>query len=174
MSINTSFPYYIGQVDLFPYTFEPLGWAACDGRLLSVQSYPILFGLIGTTYGGDGVNSFALPNVKSQGLLQPETDRLGFFICLDGCDPTNETTTNYLGQISLFAFSRIPSNMQPCDGQLLQISDYSTMYSLLGTDYGGNGFINFALPHLQPPPGLNGAGQGQYCICINGIYPTAD
>lgn len=171
MSINT-FAYYTGQVDLFPYTYEPLGWAACDGRLLPIQSYPVLFSLIGTTYGGDGVNAFALPKVTSQDVLQSADDRLSFFICLDGVDPTKEIATNFLGHISLFAFSRIPSNMQLCDGRLLTISDNSALYSLIGPYFGGDEVRNFALPFLLPPVGLNGLGQGKYCICTDGVFPS--
>ena len=56
--------FFVGEIDLFPYTFEPMGWALCDGRLLRVNAYTALFSLIGSRHGGDGVNNFALPNLK--------------------------------------------------------------------------------------------------------------
>jgi microcystin-dependent protein len=57
---------YVGEVRLFPYTFAPNGWFDCDGRLLSIAEYETLFTLLGTTYGGDGVNTFALPNLSGR------------------------------------------------------------------------------------------------------------
>ena len=57
---------YLGQLLLVPYTFTPKGWAFCDGSQLSVNEYRSLFILIGTTYGGDGVNTFALPDLRGR------------------------------------------------------------------------------------------------------------
>lgn len=54
-----------------------------------------------------------------------------------------------LGTIMLFAFPRVPRGWAACDGQLLTISQYSALFSLLGTTYGGNGRTNFALPDLR-------------------------
>ncbi len=57
---------YIGEVRLVPFNFAPDGWAFCNGSLLSISENAALFSLIGTTYGGDGVNTFALPNLQSR------------------------------------------------------------------------------------------------------------
>jgi len=54
---------YVGEIRLFPYNFAPNGWFDCDGRLLSIAEYEVLYTLLGTTYGGDGVNTFGLPNL---------------------------------------------------------------------------------------------------------------
>jgi microcystin-dependent protein len=56
----------MGEVVLFPYNFAPVGWRLCDGSLLSIADYGALFAIIGTTYGGDGQSTFALPNLKSR------------------------------------------------------------------------------------------------------------
>lgn len=53
---------YIGEIRLYTGNQPPTGWAFCDGSLLSTSEYKELFLLIGTTYGGDGENSFALPD----------------------------------------------------------------------------------------------------------------
>ncbi len=57
---------YIGQIELFGFNFAPLGWAFCDGQLLSIADNSALFTLIGTIYGGDGLNTFALPNLNGR------------------------------------------------------------------------------------------------------------
>ena len=57
---------YVGEIRLFPYTFAPNGWFDCDGRLLSIAEYEVLFTLLGTTYGGDGATTFALPDLRGR------------------------------------------------------------------------------------------------------------
>lgn len=57
---------FVGEVRLFPYSFAPNGWFDCDGRLLSIAEYEVLYTLLGTTYGGDGVTTFGLPNFCSR------------------------------------------------------------------------------------------------------------
>jgi microcystin-dependent protein len=57
---------YAGEIRLFTNTFAPRGWALCDGRLVSVEEYPVLFALIGATYGGDGVTTFGLPDLRGR------------------------------------------------------------------------------------------------------------
>jgi microcystin-dependent protein len=57
---------YIGELRLFGGTFAPAGWALCNGSLMSISDNPALYQLIGTTYGGDGVNTFALPNLQGR------------------------------------------------------------------------------------------------------------
>lgn len=57
---------YIGEIRLFAGNFAPAGWMFCDGQLLSISENETLFQLIGTTYGGDGQNTFALPDLRGR------------------------------------------------------------------------------------------------------------
>jgi microcystin-dependent protein len=57
---------FIGEIRMFAGNFEIAGWAFCDGRLLAISDNDALFTLIGTTYGGDGQTTFALPNLQSR------------------------------------------------------------------------------------------------------------
>jgi len=57
---------YIGSIELWPLTWAPSGWSICDGSLLSVSSYPSLFSLIGTRFGGDGRTTFAVPDLRGR------------------------------------------------------------------------------------------------------------
>lgn len=57
---------YIGEIRLFGGNFAPVGWAFCDGQLLSITQNEVLFTLLGTTYGGDGVTTFALPDMRGR------------------------------------------------------------------------------------------------------------
>jgi microcystin-dependent protein len=57
---------FIGEIRCFGFNFAPQGWAACNGQLTAISQNTALFNLIGTTYGGDGVNTFAMPNLQSR------------------------------------------------------------------------------------------------------------
>ena len=57
---------YVAEIMLFAGNFAPLGWVACDGQLLSINENDALFALIGTTYGGDGQNTFAAPDFRGR------------------------------------------------------------------------------------------------------------
>ncbi len=57
---------YVGQLLLVPYNFAPAGWMFCQGQLLPISEYDVLFNLIGTTYGGDGQSTFALPDLRGR------------------------------------------------------------------------------------------------------------
>jgi microcystin-dependent protein len=57
---------YIGQIEAFSFGFAPRGWALCAGQLLAIAQNQALFALLGTTYGGDGVRTFALPNLQGR------------------------------------------------------------------------------------------------------------
>ena len=57
---------YVGEIRMFGGSFAPAGWMTCDGQLLPISEYDTLFNLIGTTYGGDGQNTFALPTINGR------------------------------------------------------------------------------------------------------------
>lgn len=57
---------YIGEIRMFAGSFAPAGWAMCDGQLLPISENDALFTLIGTTYGGDGQSTFALPDLRGR------------------------------------------------------------------------------------------------------------
>ena len=57
---------YVGQVLLAGFNYAPQGWRFCDGSLLPIDQFSVLFNLIGTTYGGDGVSTFALPDMRGR------------------------------------------------------------------------------------------------------------
>jgi len=57
---------YVGEIRIFAGNFAPAGWMFCDGQLLPISEYETLFNLIGTTYGGDGQSTFALPDMRGR------------------------------------------------------------------------------------------------------------
>ncbi|CAM3514182.1 tail fiber protein [Polaromonas hydrogenivorans] len=75
---------FLGQIQLLPYNFAPNGWAFCEGQLMAISQNTALFSLLGTTYGGDGTTTFALPNLKGK---EPDSNT-HFCIALVGIYPS--------------------------------------------------------------------------------------
>jgi microcystin-dependent protein len=84
---------YIGEIRIFPGNFAPVGWNFCDGTILPISNYTALFQLIGTTYGGDGQSTFALPDLRSRA---PVHQGSGFVIGQTGGVETVTLTVNQI------------------------------------------------------------------------------
>jgi microcystin-dependent protein len=78
--------YFLGEIEIFPYTFAPVGWLLCNGAILQVQDNTALFALIGNKFGGNGSTTFALPNLQG---AEP-TPGTAFYICVSGIFPTRD------------------------------------------------------------------------------------
>lgn len=76
-----------------------------------------------------------------------------------------------IGEIRLFAGTFAPMNWATCNGATLQIVMYTALYSVLGTQFGGNGTSTFALPKLTPAVSAGSDAGVQYVICLEGVYP---
>jgi microcystin-dependent protein len=62
---------FLAEIRVFPFNFPPTGWAFCDGQVMPISQNTALFALLGTTYGGDGKSTFALPNLQGSAPMQP-------------------------------------------------------------------------------------------------------
>jgi microcystin-dependent protein len=156
----------IGQICLMAFNFVPQGWAKCDGSLVDISSNNALFSLIRNTYGGDGVSTFRLPNLKSP---IPNTQ---YYIAMQGTYPSVDQGVEFepiLGQVELFPYNFTPRGWVRCEGQGLSIQQNAALSTILGTQFGGDGVTTFKLPDLrgtEPDKNLH------YCIAIEGIYPS--
>jgi microcystin-dependent protein len=62
---------FVAEIRIFPFNFPPVGWAWCDGQLMPLSQNTALFSLLGTTYGGDGESTFALPDLQGRAPMHP-------------------------------------------------------------------------------------------------------
>jgi len=62
---------FVAEIRIFPFNFPPTGWAFCDNQLMPISQNTALFSLLGTTYGGDGKSTFALPGLQGNAPMQP-------------------------------------------------------------------------------------------------------
>jgi microcystin-dependent protein len=82
---------YLGSLLLVPYNFAPRGWAFCQGQIMPISQNTALFSLIGTTYGGDGVTNFALPNLTGdKAMTDASGAALNWIIALAGVYPSRD------------------------------------------------------------------------------------
>ena len=77
---------FIAQVQLFAFNFAPNGWSTCEGQLLPINQNTALFSLLGTTFGGDGQQTFALPDLRGKA----PGDGLAYYIALQGIYPSRQ------------------------------------------------------------------------------------
>ena len=77
---------YVGEIRMFGFSFAPAGWAQCNGQILPINQNQALFSLLGTTYGGNGVTTFALPDLQGRAPVDAGTATTGttYFIGQEG------------------------------------------------------------------------------------------
>lgn len=90
---------YIGEIRLFAGNFAPMGWAFCDGSLLQISENEAFFNLIGTTYGGDGQTTFALPDLRSRVPVHQGTNNSNGISYVIGQAGGGETVTLTVNQM---------------------------------------------------------------------------
>lgn len=77
---------YIGQIQLFPYYFEPRGWVLCDGRTMQIMQNQALYSLLGITFGGNGTTEFKIPDLRNANPLAT-TNQMKYYIAVEGLYP---------------------------------------------------------------------------------------
>ncbi|MDY8023787.1 phage tail protein [Paenibacillus polymyxa] len=75
---------YIGEITVYPYMFAPKGWLKCEGQLLSISQNTALFSLLGANFGGDGMNTFALPDLRGASPMP----NVNYYIATEGVYPS--------------------------------------------------------------------------------------
>ncbi len=79
---------FLGEVETFAFNFCPLGWVVPNGQLMSINQNQALFSLLGTTYGGDGITTFALPTIKPTFTISPGSPPLTICMATLGIFPS--------------------------------------------------------------------------------------
>jgi microcystin-dependent protein len=160
---------YLAEIRIVSFNFAPKGWALCNGQLLPINQNQALFALLGTTYGGDGVTTFALPNLQGRSPIHTGN---GHVLGENGGEETHTLTVAEMAahQHTAVATSATPSATSPAGGFWgnAGISTYSsntptaTMAPQAVSAAGGGG----SHPNLSPYSVLN------FVIALQGIFPS--
>jgi microcystin-dependent protein len=168
---------YIGEIRMFGGNFAPLDWSFCNGALLSIADYSALFNLIGTTYGGDGQNTFALPNLQSR---VPVHQGNGYALGQAGGLESVTLAANQVGAHN-HTFNAVNSGASPVQSPAGALPGVSTSVGQAGTLQYGNGAGNpttlipasiGANPGGQPHSNLQPYVAVNFIISLFGIYPS--
>ncbi len=183
----------VGSIHSVGFNFTTGDTIDADGSVLNIADFPALFDVIGTTYGGDGVTTFAVPDLGGRviagagagaGLTErdvgdvfgndainlsqdnlptsiggggmaidntQETVTITYGIRVNGTFPSRsfDGSSDMLATIQAFVGDTVPTGYLPLEGQILEISSNTALFSLLGTTYGGDGRTTFALPDAR-------------------------
>ncbi|RZM33830.1 MAG: phage tail protein [Sphingomonas sp.] len=150
--------WYIGEIRILPYSRgAPLGWQLCDGSLLAISEYDVLFVLLGNTYGGDGQTTFAVPDLRGRAPVHQGTGR--------GLTTIMQASTDVGTSVapSQFVLAAVPPglNDQFYAASPAGVTTVPFPISMVRPS-GGN------QPHDNTAPTLT----LQYCIATTGIFPT--
>jgi len=169
---------YLGEIRLFSYTFAPVGWQLCDGSLLNISDNEALYTLIGTTFGGDGVNTFAVPDLRGRvplhwgpgNGLSPRV--MGQ---LDGSESVTLTSAQLPTHTHSFAAtSAIASINSPGNTAELGGLGTDTMYTsvISGNSVSPSSAMISQIGGSQPHENLMPTLTASFCIAVNGIFPS--
>ncbi|OIN59192.1 phage tail protein [Arsenicibacter rosenii] len=175
---------FIGMVCLFAFSIVPRGWARCNGQLLSIVQNQALFSLIGTTYGGDGVTTFALPDLRGR--------------VPNGCGQGPGLSEYVMGQAAGEEHVTLLTSNMPQHNHLLMASEGAATTNDPQNNYlarstgvldSGEGTVTVKTYGSQPMTAMNPMSIGMsggtmphdnmqpyltmsYCIALQGIYPS--
>ncbi len=166
---------YVGQIVAVGFNFAPRGWALCHGQLLPISNYDALFALIGTTYGGDGQQTFAVPDLRGRAAVHQGTGQ-GLTNRVMGEKSGTETAMLLTQQIpphghSIAASTSAGTQAGPAGGVLAAAS-------LRGAnDYAATANVTLALGSLQavggsqPHANMQPSATVNFIIALEGIFP---
>ena len=165
---------FVAEIRMFPFTFAPTGWAFCNGQLLPLSQNTALFALLGTTYGGDGKSTFALPDLQGASPMHP--DDTSFFL---GSMGGSEFTTLLQSEIPVHTHTLTATVENGTQGSVDpgialatsvggQLYQTNTAANLVTMNPSSLSVAGASLPHNNLMPYL----VVQFCIALQGIFPA--
>jgi microcystin-dependent protein len=165
---------FLGMIIIVPYNFSPRGWAFCNGQILPIAQNTALFSLLGTTFGGNGQTTFALPDLR------------GRFPNSSGQGPG--LSSYDLGQVSGTETVTITINQMPSHNHLVGCNNEGSSSASPSTALPANTSVgniyaptadSIMAPNMiqptggsQPTPIMNPYLTLNYCIALEGIFPS--
>jgi len=160
---------FLAEVRIFGFNFPPRGWATCDGQLLPINQNQSLFSLLGTTYGGDGRTSFALPDLRGRTPIH-----------FDSPHPLGDRDGE---EGHILTTGEIPSHTHAPRGSTSDVDSPDPDGRMLGNNV-GLPYRGFGSAADMTPDTITNAGGGQphnnmqpfltlnFCVALQGLFPA--
>ena len=168
---------FVAEIRIFPFNFPPTGWAFCNGQLMPISQNTALFSLLGTTYGGDGKSTFALPDLQGYAPMQPgqgqglslrDLGEVGGSETVTLLESEIPRTRTRSGASTRRATTRCPDGEHPrAAGSRPTVTSTNSSANLVAMaaqalpPAGGN------LPHNNMQPHLTSS----FCLALQGVFP---
>jgi microcystin-dependent protein len=168
---------YLSEIRIFSFNYAPKGWALCNGQTMAIQQNAALFSLLGTTYGGNGVSTFQLPNLQGNVPISMGTSPTG----------TPYSEGEVAGEINhTLTYNEMPMHTHTMQASAVAATQNSPTsnspaqpVSAVGNIYGP---VSGAATMAQQAVGVTGGSQPHnnmqpylvlnFCIALQGIFPT--
>lgn len=167
---------YIGQIQPFAFRFAPVGWSKCDGNLLPISQNTALFSVLGTTYGGDGKTTFALPDLRGRAGMKFDLSASGGDFRMGQAGGAEKVT---------LLNTNLPSHSHTVVAQAIQGDASSPDNNYIAVDATNlDRFYSPTANTTMKPSVLSNAGGSQshnnmepylvvnWCIALYGVYPS--
>ena len=161
---------YVGEIRMFAGNFAPAGWMFCEGQLLPISENETLFNLIGTTYGGDGQSTFALPDLRGR-------------VPIHQGNSFTLAETGGAEEITL-TVAQIPAHSHPYLATSTNANDANAVNNVAAQPTGGFPYLNAPPPVAMAPQSVGSTGGSQphsnfqpylcldFIISLFGIFPS--
>ena len=168
---------FVAEIRIYPFNFPPKGWAFCNGQLLPLSQNTALFSLLGTTYGGDGKSTFALPDLQGNAPMHPGQGP-GLSLHDLGEEGGSETVTLLISEMPqhIHAMNARPTAaIPPLTTPVGNAAARSNSRPFSPTGVSANQQMNFtgagiaasSFPHNNMMPYLT----LNFCIALQGVFP---
>lgn len=167
---------FLAEVKIMGFNFPPRGWAQCDGQILPINQNQSLYSLLGTTFGGDGRTSFALPDLRGRTVMSPGSSDFNVSLGQKGGEETHMLTSN-----------EMPSHTHPIQGTSEAATKTLGDDALFANTGGGRRPLSVygEATDLQELPGSQLSSSGgqahenmqpflalNFCIALQGLFPS--
>jgi len=166
---------FVAEIRMFGFNFAPTGWALCDGQILPISQNTALFSLLGTTYGGDGKSTFALPDLQGSVPLHPGQGQ-GLSLYDLGQASGTESVTLLTSEIPLHSHSFTATE------EIVNENNVTNNFFGAGESrYAPPAAVTQMAPQALPPAGASLPHNNMmltltlnFCIALQGDYPAFD